>query len=59
MEHINEIMMGVFVLLIAAHFGLHFYLKAVKKRQDKQRAQKKKDAAETAAQENEDDQAKN
>lgn len=59
MEHINEIMMGVFVLLIAAHFGLHFYLKMVKKRQDKQRAQKKKAAEEAATQESEGDHAKN
>jgi preprotein translocase subunit YajC len=29
-------MMGVFILLIAAHFGLHFYFKSVKRKKAKQ-----------------------
>lgn len=35
-NHIGEIMMGVFILLIAAHFGLHFYFKSVKRKKAKQ-----------------------
>lgn len=41
MEYLNEIMFGVFILLIAAHFGLHFYFKAARKKLEKQRAAKK------------------
>ena len=40
MEYINEIAIGAVVVLLGAHFGLHFYFKAVKKKQDKQRAAK-------------------
>jgi hypothetical protein len=36
-NHIGEIMMGVFILLIAVHFGLHFYFKSVKRKKAKQR----------------------
>jgi|GEM_PF-2100020 cell division protein FtsB len=41
MEYINEIAIGAVVVLLGAHFGLHFYFKAIKKKQDKQRAAKR------------------
>jgi len=34
-EHIGEIMIGVFVILIAAHFGLHFWMKYQKRKMQK------------------------
>lgn len=41
MEYINQIAVGAVVVLLGAHFGLHFYFKAIKKKQDKQRAAKR------------------
>ncbi|BBN60082.1 hypothetical protein [Hydrogenovibrio marinus] len=41
MEYINEIAIGAVVVLLGAHFGLHLYFKAAKKKQDKQRAAKR------------------
>lgn len=38
-HYIDKIMIGVFVILILAHFGLHFYFKYVK---HKQKARKSK-----------------
>lgn len=37
-HHIGEIMIAVFVLLIAAHFGLHLYFKNVKRKKNAQKA---------------------
>lgn len=37
-EHLGPIMMGAFVVLIAAHFGLHVYFKYQKRRQSQKRA---------------------
>ncbi len=45
-NHIGEIAIGFFVLLIAAHFGLHFFFKAQRVKRDKQ-AQKKSEQQES------------
>lgn len=46
MEHIETIMIGVFIFLILAHFSLHFYFKYLRRKKDAARAAKK--AAEQA-----------
>ena len=39
-EHIGTIMAVVFVVLILAHVGLHFYFKSVKRKQQKRKKAK-------------------
>ncbi len=35
-EHIGELAIGFFILLIIAHFGLHFFFKYKKKKMDQE-----------------------
>lgn len=43
-NYIGEIAMVFFVLLIAAHFSLHFIFKAKRRKLDRERAAKKAEA---------------
>lgn len=44
-HYIGEIMIGVFGLLILAHFGLHFYFKSVKRKQKKEKNSPQKETS--------------